>query len=252
MDIKRLSLLLVVLTFTLAGCASNNTQPVYVNGTEIKDPMEEYNRAVFRFNDYLDETLLEPVARGYKYITPDFAERGIRNALDNIRSPLYFGNQLLQADFEGALDVLMRAMINTTFGVLGFVDLAADAGIEKEKEDFGQTLAVWGVDHGPYFVVPLYGPGTIRDHLASAGESFVNPVRIYLSNIDETEIYYGLVAIDLIDQRARLINVLEDLKESSIDYYAAVRSSYYQNRDALTKDQDKDFGAMPQVPDYSD
>ena len=243
----------VALSVFVTGCAGNkDKEPVYVNDMEISDPWEDYNRGVFAFNDALDEAILEPTARGYRTVTPDFLEDGIGNMLVNLRSPLDFGNQILQGDGEGALEILTRAMINTTFGVLGFVDLAADTGIPYEKEDFGQTLAVWGVDYGPYLVLPLYGPGTVRDHTANFGEAFIDPVRLYLFNTDEEEIYYIISGVSVIDKRAELLNVLEDLKENSIDYYAAVRSTYYQNREALIHDRDDENQSVPEVPSFDE
>lgn len=238
----------------LAGCSGSasdvDKSPIYVNDIEIHDPWEEYNREVFAVNDALDEAFLEPVARGYSNVMPDFAEDGVRNALRNLRSPVDFSNQVLQADFEGALETLTRTMINTSFGVLGFVDLAGDAGIEYESEDLGQTLAVWGVDYGPYLVVPFYGPGTVRDHAATFIETTASPFRFYMFNVNEEEIYFAVVALGLLDTRVQLLDVLADLKESSIDYYAAVRSSYYQNREARINDTDETRNAIPQIPDF--
>lgn len=252
-DKARAIIPIIALSVLLVGCASNkDKEPVYVNDMEISDPWEDYNRGVFAFNDALDEAILEPTARGYRTVTPDFLEDGIGNMLVNLRSPLDFGNQLLQGDGEGALEILTRAMINTSFGVLGFVDLAEDAGIPYEKEDFGQTLAVWGVDYGPYLVVPFYGPGTVRDHTARFAEGFVNPVRLYLFNTDEEEIYYIISGVSVIDRRAELLDVLDDLQENSIDYYAAVRSSYYQNREALIKNQAEGEQNIPDVPSFEE
>ena len=247
-------LLSFLIVFSLVACSSSNEgvekSPIYVNDLEIHDPWEEYNRDVFELNDALDEALLEPVARGYSNVMPDFAEDGVSNVLRNLRSPLDFSNQILQADFEGALETLTRTMINSSFGVLGFIDLAGDAGIEYEKEDFGQTLAVWGVGYGPYLVVPLYGPGSIRDHVATFAELTANPFRLYLFNVDYEEIYFSVMAIGLLDTRVQLLDVLADLKESSIDYYASVRSLYYQNREALISDMDDTRNSMPAIPDF--
>lgn len=243
---------IALMSFVLIGCADTNKEPIYVNDMQISDPWEDYNRTIFKFNDALDQAILKPAAQGYQFILPDFAETGVRNVFRNLRSPLDFGNQLLQGDGEGALEILTRAMINTSFGVLGFVDLAEDAGIPYEKEDFGQTLAVWGVDYGPYIVVPVLGPASLRDHLANAAEGYVDPVRLYLFNTDEETIFYIMRGVNVVSTRADLLDVLSDLKESSIDYYAAVRSSYYQNREALIHDKDVESEPMPEVPQYDD
>ena len=243
---------IMALAVLVSACGSSDKAPVYVNDIQVDDRWESYNRYVFDFNDTVDEFFLEPLAKGYRAITPDFAETGIRNMLRNLRSPLDLGNQLLQGDFEGGLEVVTRTLINTSFGVGGFVDLAGHAGIPYEREDFGQTLAVWGVDYGPYFVAPLYGPGTIRDHSANVAENIVNPLRLYLFNTDDSEIYYAITATGLIGRRAELLDVLADLKESSIDYYAAVRSLYYQNRNAEIQDMDEDSESLPDVPDFDE
>ena len=221
--------------------------------SSIHDPWEGYNRTVFKINDALDQAILKPVAKGYRFVLPDFAERGVRNFMVNLRSPLDFGNQVLQGDGEGALEVLTRTVINTSFGVLGFIDIASDAGIPYEREDFGQTLAVWGVGSGPYLVMPIAGPGTVRDHFGGLVEGIFDPVRLYLFNVDEETTYFVISAVNVVSTRASLLDVLDDLKSSSIDYYAAVRSSYYQNRQAEIDDLDnEDVMEVPDIPDFED
>ncbi len=240
-----------------AGCSSKdaNENLIISGNIAIEDPYEEYNRDVFEFNDALDEAILAPAARTYRDVVPEPAQDGLRNALRNLKSPINIANQVLQGDFEGTLTDVMRAMVNTTFGFLGIVDLAQSAGLEYEKEDFGQTLAVWGIDHGPYIVVPIIGPSSLRDHIGNAVDSIADPLRIYLFNIDEEGWSLARTGATLFDGRVQLLDILADLKKNSFDYYAAVRSSYYQRRQALVDDQNPrnaNVNELPEIPDYDD
>ncbi|MCB9983789.1 MAG: VacJ family lipoprotein [Rhodospirillales bacterium] len=221
-------------------------------GIEVSDPFEDVNRAIFSFNTAVDKAVIHPVAKGYNAVVPEPARTGVDNALKNLRSPVTLANQLLQGDLEGAGDVVVRAVVNTLLGLGGLVDLAGHEGIEYEGEDFGQTLATWGVGHGPYLVVPILGPSSTRDYIGYAVDSFADPLRWYLFNIEEEGIYYGKVGMDYLNLRASLVDVLEDLERSSIDYYAATRSAYYQRREALVNDQGSDVITAPAIPDYDD
>lgn len=235
----------------LSGCASEETTTMAGN-IPVSDPFEDTNRAIFSFNNAVDDAVIHPIAKGYKAVIPAPARTGVDNALKNLRSPVDFSNQILQGDLDGARVVFVRAAVNSLLGIGGLVDLAGHEGIEYEFEDFGQTLAVWGLDHGPYLVVPILGPSSMRDYVGYAVDSFMDPLRWYLFNIDEAHIYYGKVGVNYLNLRANLVDVLEDLEKSSIDYYAATRSAYYQRRDALVKDQNPDDAASPAIPDYED
>lgn len=235
-----------------SGCAANKDNVVMAGEIEVHDPFEETNRAVFSFNNAVDEAIIHPVAKGYNAAVPKPARTGVDNALKNLRSPVNLANQLLQGDIDGAGNVVVRAVVNTLLGLGGLIDLAGHEGIEYEGEDFGQTLAVWGVDHGPYLVVPILGPSSTRDYIGYAVDSFADPLRWYLFNIDEEGIYYGKLGVEYLNLRASLVDVLEDLEKSSIDYYAATRSAYYQRREALVQDQGSDVITAPAIPDYDD
>ena len=137
-------------------------------------------------------------------------------------------------------------------GFGGLIDVAAYEGIPYEFEDFGQTLAVWGVDHGPYLVVPVIGASSARDYAGFIVDAFFDPLRFYLFNIDEEHIFYTRLGIQYLDTRAALVDALEDLEKSSIDYYAATRSAYYQQRAALVRDSDPESLSIPDIPDYDD
>ena len=231
----------------LASCAHSNT-PHY----EMSDPFEGTNRAVFSFNQAVDDAVIHPVVKGYRAVVPEPGRQGIRNFLRNLKTPTRFANQVLQGDVEGAMTEIMRGLINSTFGIAGLFDFAQYAGLKHEGEDFGQTLAVWGVGHGPYLVVPFLGPSSLRDYAGYALDSFADPLRIYLDNIDESEWYYAKVGADYLDLRESLIDVLEDLEYSSIDYYASVRSTYYQRRNAMINDHDRGHQDDTALPDFDE
>ncbi len=210
------------------------------------------NRAVFSFNDALDQAVARPVAKGYKTVVPQFARTGIRNFLRNLRSPVNMANQLLQGDVEGFAGDTIRVLVNTTLGIGGLIDIAESADLQYEHEDFGQTLAVWGVGNGPYLVLPVVGPNSIRDHAGMALDSYADPLRLYLFNTEQEEWYYGRIALTGIDKRAELLKALDDLRENSLDYYAAFRSAHYQHRQALIRDNAEDTSAIPAIPDYDE
>lgn len=213
----------------------------------ISDPFESYNRVIFSFNDTLDTTLLSPIARGYRAVVPEGVRTGVHNALGNLKSPITIGNQLLQGDLSGAGTATVRTLINTFVGLGGIFDVAAMEGIEDEAEDFGQTLAVWGVGHGPYIVPPIMPPGSLRDHVGTMADTYVDPVRLWLKNTDRDGLYYTKVGLGFLDTRTQLIDTLEDLKRSSIDYYATIRSAYAQRRADQVADAD---GMAADIPDY--
>lgn len=252
-DTKRNFTFLLGLTaaaVAMSSCAARNTGPVMAGDIEIQDPFESTNRAVFSFNSAVDRAVIHPVAKGYNKALPKPVRTGVDNVLRNLKSPVTFANQALQGDVQGARNVLVRAVVNTLIGFGGIFDVAGAEGIKYEQEDFGQTLATWGVGHGPYLVVPIIGPSSLRDYVGYAVDSFADPLRWYLFNIDREEIYYGKVGMDYLTLRASLVDMLEDLEKSSIDYYAATRSAYYQRRDALVKDQDPETATNAAIPDY--
>lgn len=241
------------ITLGLSACASNggvNNEAVYVGNEQIHDPMENLNRGIFAFNEVVDKTVIEPVARGYRWITPKPVRTGVRNFLRNLKSPIVMGNELLQGDLEGFANASGRLFINTLLGVGGIFDVADMGGIPYEPEDFGQTLAVWGVGNGPYVMIPLIGPSTARDATGMVVDSFADPVRIYLFNTDREWLHYTRVAVGVVDQREELLDVIDDLRRNSFDYYAALRSAYYQRRQALVNDMDPESAASPEIPDY--
>lgn len=243
-------LLILASVFTLNAC-SHTSEPIVEGDYVIHDPMENTNRNVFAFNQAVDHAVINPIIKGYRTIAPKPARTGIRNFLRNLRSPVNFINEVLQGDCDGAGTVLLRTAINTTVGIGGLFDVAGHEGIEYEPEDFGQTLAVWGVDHGPYMVVPFIGPSSLRDYSGYFVDSMMDPLHYYMYNIDEEPLYMAKLGADYLDLRESLIDALTELEKSSIDNYASVRSSYYQQRQALINDKSGQF-APPAIPDYKD
>jgi phospholipid-binding lipoprotein MlaA len=247
----RMMAMIVACGLTLGACATGSQQSNY-DGVGIEDPMEDLNRQVFAFNTAVDNIALKPVARGYRAIVPQPIRTGVRNFLNNLRSPIVFANQILQGDPDGAGNALTRAAINTTVGIGGLVDVAAHAGYKDEPEDFGQTLAVWGVPHGPYMVIPLLGPSSLRDGTGMLVDSFADPVRLYLFNTDREGWHYARIGMTVLDKREELLDALEDLEKNSFDYYAAMRSAYVQRRDAQVRDVGGRNPVAAAIPDYED
>ncbi len=247
-----LSVLLLCLSGSvLSSCASMKDGVIVEDDVAIYDPFETTNRYVMSFNQAIDYAFINPVIKGYRTVAPQPVRSGIRNFLRNLRSPLTFANQLLQGDLPGARDVLVRTAVNTTVGVGGIFDVAGYEGITYEPEDFGQTLAVWGVGDGPYMVVPFIGPSSMRDYGGYFVDSMADPLRIYLNNIDENGIYYAKVGADYLDIRESVADSLSEIKASSIDYYASVRSTYFQHRKALIEDnKGTATGTIPAIPNY--
>lgn len=250
------SLLALVLAATLlSACATGSQQAATTPEppvTDIADPFEGYNRAIFAFNNAIDEALLVPLVKGYRAVFPKPVRTGVHNVLNNLRSPITIGNQMLQGDLKGTGDATVRLAVNTLIGVGGIFDVAAMEGIADEPEDFGQTLAVWGVGHGPYIVPPLLAPASLRDQTGYLADSFADPVRLWLHNTDREGIYYTKLGLTLFDQRNGLIDTLADLKRNSIDYYATIRSAYVQHRAAQVRDQAEGADApVADIPNYN-
>lgn len=230
----------------LSGCRSS------ADPYEVYDPLESINRPIFQVNDALDRAIAKPLARGYVAIVPQPARTGVRNFLRNLSSPVNIANQLLQGDLQGAGNDVVRFSANTLVGLGGVIDVAGMHGIDYEPEDFGQTMGVWGIPNGPFLVVPILGPMTMRDGIGRAVDTYADPVRMYLYNTDREEIWYALGAVDLLDRRAQLLDVLDQLRASSLDYYAVVRSSHYQYREGLLNDRDPEELSAPAIPDYDE
>tara|TARA_B100001179_G_C18597676_1_gene408095 strand:- start:1561 stop:2253 length:693 start_codon:yes stop_codon:yes gene_type:complete len=193
------------------------------------DPFEDINRTTFKINNSLDNSIAKPVAKAYKYITPDALEKGISNVIFNIEDISICLNSILQGKVKNGLSDVGRIIINSSLGIGGIFDIASSLGLTKHDEDFGQTLAVWGVPHGPYVVLPILGPSTLRDAASLIPDAFLSPSII----LDHERTIYSLKFLDLIDTRARYLGF-----ESIVvgDQYLFFRDAYYQNRKYEEKD----------------
>ena len=203
------------------------------------DPFQNLNEKTHNLNQSLDEAIATPIAKIYRKVTPDFVELGVTNFTDNIEDVNIALNNLLQGKIKDGFSDIFRFTINSTIGVLGFFDVASSMGLQKHSEDFGQTLAVWGVSDGPYVVLPVLGPSNLRDTLARIPEAFMTPLLL----IDHDRTGYELTAIDLLDKRARFLGL-----ESIVigDEYLFYRDAYFQSRefdikDGLIEDDFDDF-----------
>lgn len=219
-------------TSLLAGCATPPSDPqARADFEAVNDPLEPVNRAMFEFHQAVDNLLLKPLAFMYSTLLPPPLQTGIRSALQNLKTPVYLANDLLQGETGRAGDTLSRFAINSTVGVLGFYD-AADKwfGIAPHTEDFGQTLAVWGTGEGPYLFIPILGPSNPRDLTGFVVDSAADPLNWYLRNTDRDEWIYARAAVAGIDARAQLLETLDNLEKTSLDYYVTLRTVYRQRR----------------------
>ncbi|MDY7559735.1 VacJ family lipoprotein [Pseudomonas sp. 10B1] len=194
-----------------------------------EDPWEGVNRVIFRFNDTLDMYALKPLAQGYEFITPRFVEDGIHNFFNNIGDVRNFANDVLQAKPHAAGVDTARLLLNTTLGVAGFIDVGTRMGLQRNDEDFGQTLGYWGVSSGPYVMLPLLGPSTVRDGLARFPDTYDSPYH-YMNDISWRN---SLEALDIVDTRASLLSA-EKLING--DKYTFIRNAYLQSREFKVKD----------------
>ena len=215
----------------ISGCAVRPTDPeelkVY---EETNDPLEPMNRGIHAFNQAADKAVLKPIAKGYRAVVPGFYRSSVQNFFDNLSQPVHFVNAILQGQFRDAGSVLGRFVTNTTFGFFGLFDVASEAGIRNPGNDFGQTLAKWGWrgDGGPFIMLPILGPSSVRDGIGTAVDFVASPTGWVLW--DEPELHYGLVAADGVSTREGVMDLLDDLEKTSTDYYATLRTMSRQNR----------------------
>lgn len=207
-----------------AGCATTSADP--------RDPLEGMNRAVFAFNDQVDQIVLAPAARLYKNVTPDRLREMVRNFFSNLDDLAIGANNLLQGKPAEAVNDWGRFAFNTVFGVLGIWDIASDMGLEKHNEDFGQTLARWGAGDGPYLVLPLLGASTLRDTAALPADWALDPVTVHRP-VDESN---ALAAFRAVGRRTDLLEASRTLEEAALDRYVFLRESTLQRRRSLVYD----------------
>jgi phospholipid-binding lipoprotein MlaA len=194
------------------------------------DPLEPMNRVILDINEFFQDLFFRPLTQLYVLLLPDFALDGIHNVLTNLTTPITLANDLLQGEGERAWITTQRFFINTTVGIGGLMDPAKDFGLEGHKEDFGQTFAVWGVPEGFYLVLPIFGPSNPRDAVGLVAGAFLDPLSHWLNNINREEIALARTVVSGVDEFSGVMDDLEKLKETSIDYYAALRSIARQKR----------------------
>lgn len=225
-------LLLALVSCLLAACAS--TAKVTDDSAELKrinpDPYEGFNRAVFSFNNGVDKVLFKPLAKGYKFVTPDLAEAGVSNFFSNLLEIRNIVNAGLQGKGEKTLTYTWRFIVNSTFGLFGLLDVASEIGLEtKGGEDFGQTLAAWGFKSGAYIVIPFLGPSTVRDGFSLPVDFYLDPA----NDVDDIATRNALTFTEIISMRAGL---LDTEKLLSGDRYVFIRDAYLQRRNYLVND----------------
>ncbi len=249
-------LALALAALVTVGCATApdaNDPDAVAEYQEINDPGEPTMRAIFAFNQALDKGILKPVANIYREATPDKFRTGVHNFLTNLRTPVIFFNDVLQGEFERAIQTLVRFLINTTAGFLGINDTAGDLGIEYHNEDFGQTLAVWNMPEGPYLMLPVFGPSNPRDAVGRVVDFFIDPLNIWAKNADEEWTIYTRTAVYAVDFRALHYDTIEDLEKSSLDFYASVRSLYRQRRsDQINNGKVDPSTSVPSIGQFMD
>ena len=196
------------------------------------DPLEPFNRAMYTFNDVFDRALVKPLATGYQYVIPGPVRRGVGNFFNNLREPTTFINDLLQGKPARARQTLDRFLLNSSIGLFGLIDIATPLGKPSHKEDYGQTLAVWGVPSGPYLVLPFLGPSTVRDSIAKIPEFYIADPLWDPDNVTVTVTRFGLRLIDL---RSKLLGV-DRILQMQVDPYLFLRETYLQQRSAQIGD----------------
>ena len=246
--------LALVATVSLSACATPPTDPdELATYKENNDPLEPMNRYFFEVNYALDELLLKPIASWYDAILPKPVERSVHNFLRNMNGPVILANDLFQGNGKRAGITAKRFLINTTLGVAGLFDVAADwFGIAYHDEDFGQTLAVWGTGEGPYLVVPVLGPSNPRDLTGKVVDSFIDPWGYIFHHYDLDTLSYVRAAIEGIDLRARNLDTLDAIRKGAVDYYATIRSLYRQHRNDAIKNGENPDEPMSSLPYESD
>lgn len=227
--------LFVVLALLAAGCAT----------PERPDPLERMNRGIFAFNEALDRYALEPVATAYDWVVPGFLQDGVRNFFHNLEMPIVIANEILQLKPTRVVEDVARLFFNSTLGLGGFVDVASRVGIPDNDEDFGQTLGWWGVPPGPYLVVPILGPYTLRDGIGEVADTTATAWAymnffwfdvVGLSEWETTGASIGTYSYRMLNLRAIYLEEIASNRADAFDYYAFVRNAYLSNRQARVLD----------------
>lgn len=231
----------------LSACASmqngnNGTPAKPPSAARAIDPWENWNRKVFAFNDAIDEAVLKPVATAYRNVVPALVRTGVSNFFGNIGDIWSAANHVLQGKVQGGLEMGMRVLTNTFFGLGGILDPATEMKLDRRVEDFGQTLAVWGVGNGPYLVLPLFGPSTLRDSFALPLDRYATAPSVWFSDVNN----YVVTPLQLVSIRSELLSTTKLLDEVALDKYSFVRDAY------LARRLDQIFDGAPPMEKFDD
>jgi len=220
------TILCALALLALVGCAASPPAK-----RDPRDPWERVNRATFTFNDKIDRAIAKPAARAYRKVVPGVARKGVTNFFANLEQPTVMLNDVLQGKWRPAGQDAARFLLNTTLGLGGLFDPASPAGIDRNDEDFGQTLGKWGVRPGPYLMLPFLGPATVRDGVGDVVDAFTEPDNY----VKDDTVVWSLQALELLQQRESLLD-LEPALERTFDKYAFIRNVYLQRRQYLVSD----------------
>lgn len=220
---------------------------------EDMDPLESLNRGIFLFNEFLELVLFTPIGMMYRDLIPEDARTRVGYMLRNLSEPIVFVNNILQGDLEDARVTFTRFLLNTTVGIGGVLDVSTTLDFPYKKEDFGLTLACWGVDTGPYIMLPVLGPSTLRDTFGRIGDYAFDPINWWAFFTNQAVYSYTRTAIQIVDAKSDSYDVMEDLRKNSLDYYATIRAWYLERRKALAaKDFSRENGESPRPEDEED
>lgn len=233
-SIPKIRFFFLLASLALSGCASPSHNP--------QDPFESFNRGVYRFNDTLDKAVAKPAAKAYKAVVPPPGRMMLSNFFSNLDDVLVTINDLLQLKMKQTVSDASRVLVNTTVGICGLADVASAVGLEKHNEDFGQTLGRWGIGSGPYLVLPLFGPSSVRDGVGLYADSRASMMR----KIKHVDTRNQVMAVNLVGKRAALLDQEHILDEAAVDRYAFIRDAYLQHRQSLVYD------GNPPRPKYDD
>ncbi len=230
--------------FTVAACSTNSA-------AHADDPLYKWNKGVLAFNKAADEVVVKPAAKGYRAVVPKPGRDGVRNVLDNLRSPVIFGNDVLQGKFGRAGKTLARFGINSTIGLAGLFDVAKRNGIERHTEDAGQTLATWGISSGPYIMLPILGPSNFRDATGFVLDLGLEPLT-YMRFDGRKAILAGRFGVNGISVREANLETVEMLRESSVNEYASLKSAYEQLRADAISDGKINVDDLPDFDEFEE
>ncbi len=234
------------------GFAACLVTPAVASAQEAQsDPWEGFNREMYALHEGVDQALLEPVARGYRAITPSPVRQGVLNFLRNLRGPVIFANDVLQGEIGRAGTTAVRFGVNSTIGIAGIFDPATSMGLERHDEDFGQTLAVWGVDAGPYIFVPLLGPTTVRDGAGRIIDVVFDPLTwAEFDEVDEVRI--GRTVLAGVAAREQVLETVDDIRRDALDPYVTIRTSYGLLRQSAIQNGPADVQDLPEFEDINE